>query len=83
MNLWRVFNKTTVFLNSQRHYPKGRKGHKKAPFLSAKIKIPFREQGDVYFRKNIFLFAFGAMGRLSLPRRVDFISEHDFEDCER
>ena len=82
MSLWRVYNKTTVFVNSRRHYPKDTISHKKALFLSAKLNTPFRGQG-VYFVKNFSKFAFGAMGRLSLPRRGDFISDHDFEDCDR
>ena len=82
MSLWRVYNKTVVFVNSQRYYPIGTISHKKALFLSAKLDTPFRRQGH-YFRKNFFEFAFGAMGRLSLPRRGDFISDHDFEDCDR
>ena len=33
--------------------------------------------------KNVFLFAFGAMGWSFLPRRGDYFPKDDCVDCER
>ena len=78
-----LFNKTTVFLNTQKHYPVGRKKQEKALFLYRKFRIPFCEHGAYTFRKKFFENVFCGLGWAFLPLRAIFILKNGFLGCLR
>ena len=62
MSLWRVFNKTTGFLDSGSGFQKQQKQTKNTLFLSAKLRTPFRQQGAPISGEKLFTFKIAVWG---------------------